>query len=187
MRLGLRLGVALAAVALAAAGSGTARAGFSLTLDQPNGTTVLGSSSYQYEFTGTFTLDEGYSLAGFGLYNPYAGPKVGLIGTVASLPLNPTGGTYAGVLFSVTINPTTLAGLYDKNSSGTAAPTFQIMESNFTTGDSKVIYVNYSLLVSASGSGPGALDAVPEPSAWVSASMAVVAAAGLRGRRLLRN
>ncbi|WP_165073441.1 hypothetical protein [Paludisphaera rhizosphaerae] len=176
MRLKSRIAAALAATLLIGGLAAPADAASTVTLDVPNPTVTLASDSFSYTFTGTLHLDPGASLASTGVYFPYlAGTSTRLEASPIFFTL-PSGGTYTGALFTVTIDPTSAVGLYSVNINGAPA-TFDVGVTT-AAGDRVTISANYTVNVVAAP--------VPEPSAWVSASIAVIGAAGLRGRRLMR-
>lgn len=131
------------------------------------------SGSITYTFTGTVTVDPGFTVSGASLINPYmANSTTGLTAMFANdllnWILNPTS-TYTGALLTVMIDSTSPAGEYGYalNSTSPSTLTISATDGVNTYGDSEAYVVN--------------VEAVPEP-----ATMAVLglgAAALVRRRR----
>lgn len=171
MAFAFRLRFLLVMLALLAASARPTRATMTLTLTDPNPTVALGASTVNYVFRGDLQLDPGYTVTSAGV--PYLF-QAGLATYLEPLPLLPSQGTNVA-LFRVSLPPSTAVGLYDRTSLGTPAE-YELFVKN-AAGDTQKLSAAFTLNVT---------QAVPEPSAWISASLAVAASVGVGGLRLFR-
>ena len=142
-----------------------------LTLNDPNPTITLQSSSFEYEFRGSFDMDSGYSVVSTTMSWVYQDGPAPPLETTQLVP-SPSPNV---ALFRVAIPPTAAVGLYSQDNLGGRSQYTVNLRND--AGDARSLSVNFTVNL---------ISGVPEPSAWVSASIALAAAVGLEGRRRFR-
>jgi hypothetical protein len=173
-------GFALAAMGgmLLPLGVGSAWAAPVLTLDNATPTVARpGSGFIDYEFTGTVSLEVGFTIGEANLLFPTIGgnPPV-LVGAIQNYPYpgSANGGTFVGTLFTIRVTSTSDLGLYDQAVGGGPA-TFTIHQID-TAGTDQSTSVAYSVNVVAA-------QVVPEPSTIALAALGGLGLVGMARRR----